>query len=169
MGIAQSKVGHSEGMFKRGIRRSLLKQKSDTTANRPERRTKLKRSASVLSSHILTHQHSFRENMVSHSEEDIWKEYEVVEDAAGGVLGAGVCGKVYKVRRRNMNQALYAMKTIKTKNMTVRHLKELQTEVEVLKLVNHSHIARLYESFETVGSKVRSFIWLLPFATVTRS
>ena len=120
------------------------------TAKRP-----LARSNSVLVDQKLTHTLSFRENFVEHKLEDIWKEYDM--DSSGqnrGVLGSGVCGKVYKIRSKQRPKAVYAMKTVRIKSMSQRQLKELQTEVEVLKFVNHCHIARLYECFESGTEKV---------------
>lgn len=162
MGAAPSRVA-DETCGKPGKARSagisVFRKLSDTISRRRSStrsaKAALVRSNSVLLNQRVTHTHSFRENFIDHKDEDIWKEYDIdTSENNKGVLGSGVCGKVYRIRSKERPKAVYAMKTVRTKNMSQRHLKELQTEVEVLKFVNHGHIARLYECFENGGEKV---------------
>lgn len=112
------------------------------------------RSSSVLHKQSLKSTHSFRENLVSHHEDSVWNEYELDRSGDNNVLGTGVTGQVFRIRRLSNPSAVFAIKQLEIKNLNVRQQKDLETEVSVLKFVNHSHIARLYESFETVGYKV---------------
>ena len=71
--------------------------------------------------------------------------YEKVEK-----LGQGGQGKVYKVRRKT-DGGIFVLKTIKCGDNSC--LRRAQTEVDIMKGVNHRHIIRLEESFEYRGAK----------------
>jgi fused-like protein len=64
------------------------------------------------------------------------------------LAGEGSFGKVYKGRRKNTGQ-IVAMKFISKVNKTVKELKKLRQEIEILRPLNHENIIMLLDTFET--------------------
>ena len=64
-------------------------------------------------------------------------------------LGAGITGAVYVVERKDKPGQRYALKSVNLKKLDPAQLKELRNEVALLKKLDHPHIVRLYECYET--------------------
>ena len=64
-------------------------------------------------------------------------------------LGAGITGAVYKVEHKTMEGKLFALKSVNLDKLDTAQLKELRNEVALLKKLDHPHIVRLYETFES--------------------
>ena len=65
----------------------------------------------------------------------------------GKLLGQGITGSVHVVNNKT-TRAEYAMKTINLSRVDKSQLKELQTEIRILKQLDHPNVVRLYETFE---------------------
>ncbi len=72
--------------------------------------------------------------------------YDIHLNCASGILGTGMTGAVRKIRRK-MDGNYFAMKSVKLNNLTTRQLQSLQTEIDILKSLDHPHIAKLYEVY----------------------
>jgi len=74
-----------------------------------------------------------------------WRdEYTVIKK-----LGAGITGAVYKVEHKKMKGKLFAVKSVNLDKLDAMQLKELRNEVALLKKLDHPHIVRLYETYES--------------------
>ena len=63
-------------------------------------------------------------------------------------IGEGAFGKVFKGRRKSTGQ-IVALKFIKKKNRTEKDLKNLRTEIDILRRLKHENIVLLQDTFET--------------------
>jgi len=89
------------------------------------------------------HENSLRINkefFVSINKGDITRSYEIIKK-----IGEGAYGKIYKVRNKQSGD-IRAMKQIQ-KNK-IKDLTKFQTEIKILKLVDHPNIVRLFEVIE---------------------
>ena len=89
------------------------------------------------------HENSLRINkefFVSINKGDITRSYEIIKK-----IGEGAYGKIYKVRNKQSGD-IRAMKQIQ-KNKII-DLTKFQTEIKILKLVDHPNIVRLFEVIE---------------------
>jgi len=74
-----------------------------------------------------------------------WRdEYTVIKK-----LGAGITGAVYKVEHKKMKGKMFAVKSVNLDKLDAMQLKELRNEVALLKKLDHPHIVRLYETYES--------------------
>ena len=64
-------------------------------------------------------------------------------------LGAGITGAVHVVEHKERKGQKYALKSVNLKKLDPAQLKELRNEVALLKKLDHPHIVRLYECYET--------------------
>jgi len=87
---------------------------------------------------------------VVHNESSIAKMEEVYDLSNATVIGRGGNGSVSVVTRRGRPDQKFALKTIKTEELTPKLRRELQQEIDVQKSLDHPNIVRIYESFEDV-------------------
>ena len=81
---------------------------------------------------------------ISHySSADIRKNFEFLY-----MLGNGAFGKVRLYRDKNDNQLLYAIKTLKKKNIPYYEFKLIKTEVDILSELDHPNIVNYFGTFE---------------------
>ena len=64
-------------------------------------------------------------------------------------LGAGITGAVHVVEHKERKGQKFALKSVNLKKLDPAQLKELRNEVALLKKLDHPHIVRLYECYET--------------------
>jgi hypothetical protein len=98
-------------------------------------------------------------NMVL-AKEDHRKDYRTVYEpirSVDAVLGTGMTGTVKRVKRITDGKIL-AMKTIKLAHITPTQRQSLQSEIDILKSMDHPHIAKLYEVFVEPGRCVRMIL-----------
>lgn len=82
-------------------------------------------------------------------EDDIRKDYQINE-----VIGSGAFGEVRKCMSKKTAK-IRAVKIIKRENMTKTEQKQLETEINVLKQMDHPNIVKLFEAYK---DKKRYFI-----------
>lgn len=63
------------------------------------------------------------------------------------ILGDGHFGSVRSAYKKEIPDKLYAIKSIKTKNISKEDLSDLMREVEVISSLNHPNIIKFYESY----------------------
>lgn len=81
--------------------------------------------------------------LVSQRRNPIEKNYEVLE-----VIGKGGFGEVKRVRHKELD-VIRALKIIlKSAYKTTVELKAVKNEINIMKLVDHPNIVKLYEYFE---------------------
>jgi calcium-dependent protein kinase len=81
--------------------------------------------------------------MVSHRKNPIEVTYEVLE-----VIGKGGYGEVKKVKHKELD-VIRALKVIKkSRYKSPQELKMIKNEINIMKVVDHPNIVKLYEFFE---------------------
>ena len=71
------------------------------------------------------------------------QDYHVLEQ-----LGEGSFGKVFKGRRRHSGQTV-ALKFITKHNKTERDMRNLRSEIEIMRKLDHENVIRMLDAFET--------------------
>jgi len=77
----------------------------------------------------------------------------------GPSLGSGMSGVVKRIVRKSDGKA-FAMKTIMLAQMSPKQLAALRNEIDILKVLDHPHICKLYETYTEPGVCVRLVIEL---------
>jgi calcium-dependent protein kinase len=77
----------------------------------------------------------------------------------GVSLGSGMSGVVKKIIRKSDGKA-FAMKSVSLQNLTGKQLTALRNEIDILKSLDHPHIAKLYEVYTEPGTCVRLILEL---------
>jgi calcium-dependent protein kinase len=72
----------------------------------------------------------------------------------GPSLGSGMSGVVKRIVRRTDGKA-FAMKTILLSQLSPKQLAALRNEIDILKILDHPHICKLYETYTEPGVCVR--------------
>lgn len=72
----------------------------------------------------------------------------------GPSLGSGMSGVVKRIVRKSDGKA-FAMKTILLAQLSPRQLSALRNEIDILKVLDHPHICKLYETYTEPGVCVR--------------
>jgi hypothetical protein len=109
------------------------------------------------------------EGFVAETHEDYVKWYSALVAASNksvktfysflSVIGQGHFGKVLLAKDR-LTREKFAVKVIKKDSKTdVRNATLIQRELEILRLVNHKNIVRLYDLFDTVRADV--YVWVV--------
>ncbi|KAH9254473.1 hypothetical protein BASA81_007586 [Batrachochytrium salamandrivorans] len=78
---------------------------------------------------------------------------------ANSALGSGMSGVVKRVTRKSDGKQ-FAMKTILLDRLSPKQLHALRNEVDILKILDHPHISKLYETYTEPGVCVRLVIEL---------
>lgn len=78
--------------------------------------------------------------------ESIHKYYDFKLKTSEGVLGSGMTGEVRRIVRKRDKKA-FAVKTVNLSGLNYFRLKSLQSEIDILKSLDHPHIVRVYETF----------------------
>jgi len=68
------------------------------------------------------------------------------------VLGGGLSGKVHMATSKIAHNQKFAVKTLTTRSMCPEHKNNIQMEVEVFLSMDHPHVARLFDVYESEGS-----------------
>jgi len=69
-------------------------------------------------------------------------------EVSSKVIGSGLCGEVVLAHSR-VGRRKYALKRIRKTNVSVAKLQQLTDEVEIHLALDHPHIARLHNVYET--------------------
>ena len=85
---------------------------------------------------------------VVHNESSISKMEAVYDLSNATVIGRGGNGSVSVITRKDKPDQKFALKTVKTEELTPKLRRELQQEIDVQKSLDHPNIVRVYESFE---------------------
>jgi calcium-dependent protein kinase len=72
----------------------------------------------------------------------------------GSSLGSGMSGVVKRITRKTDGKP-FAMKTIMVFQLSPKQLAALRNEIDILKILDHPHICKLYETYTEPGSCVR--------------
>ena len=88
---------------------------------------------------------------VVHAEGSISKMHAVYDVSNGTVIGRGGNGSVSIITKLGTDQK-FALKTVKTEELTPKLRAELRNEIDTQKSLDHPNIVRVYESFEDVAS-----------------
>jgi calcium-dependent protein kinase len=64
------------------------------------------------------------------------------------LIGGGHFGKVHVAHKKRNPEKLYAVKSIKKKNLTPKQLKNLVQEVEILSSLDHPNIVKFHETYQ---------------------
>uniref|UniRef100_A0A7S2S4A0 non-specific serine/threonine protein kinase n=1 Tax=Mucochytrium quahogii TaxID=96639 RepID=A0A7S2S4A0_9STRA len=102
------------------------------------------------------HQNDFQSNLVRlDTNLDAYEENYI----EGELLGEGITGCVKEVEHRKTGKK-YAMKSINLDRVNKAQIKELKTEIEILKQLDHPNIVRLHEVYQN-KSNIRIVMELL--------
>jgi hypothetical protein len=80
-------------------------------------------------------------------------------DLGEGSLGSGMSGVVKKITRKSDGKA-FAMKTVSLSQLSAKQVTALRNEIEILKIMDHPHVCKLYETYTEPGLCVRLVIEL---------